>query len=108
METNWNRESITKLLLESDKAVERALLVLYANQTAEEQASKSTRHNNGKGFGQFDARIFSSFARWIQAGKHLSPRMLALCRKLDKRGNVRIAKYHAQLIAAIAQKQGGK
>jgi hypothetical protein len=102
--TAWNRESITALLARNDRAVERALVVLFDRQTADEQASDVTSHQNGIGFSGLDAEIFSSFAKQIQQGRTLSPKQLAIARKADKNGNQRIARYWRQLLEAIEAK----
>lgn len=46
----WNKDSIKELLMKNDRAVERAILVVYNNQTIYEKSSETFRHNNGKGF----------------------------------------------------------
>jgi hypothetical protein len=100
-----NRESITALLARNDNAVERALLVLFDRQTADEQMTDATRQHNGRGFTAFDAEIFSSFAKQVRQGRTLSPKQLALARKPDKFGNPRIARYWSQLLEAAEAKQ---
>jgi hypothetical protein len=101
----WNRESITALLARNDQAVERAMLVLFDRQTADEQMTDATRKQNGRGFTAFNAEIFSSFAKQVHQGRTLSPKQLALARKPDKFGNPRIARYWSQLLEAIEDKQ---
>jgi hypothetical protein len=97
----WTRESIVALLDRSDEAVERALLRILRNQTSDEQASERAAHRNGVGFGSFDAEIFTSFAFQVQSGRHLSPRQLAICRKRDSNGTMKLGKYWRQLLAFI-------
>lgn len=89
----------------ANMAVERALIILYERQTADEQASHSTNHENGMGFSAFDAEILSSFACQINSkvGKHndylgrvaklgecLSKKQMELARK-------RVVRYARQL-----------
>lgn len=80
----------------------RALEVIYAHQTATEQAIGVTKENNGVGFGGRDCEILSSFARKLAAWKALdksqrqypsafSPKMQAIVHKL-------MPKYAAQLV----------
>jgi hypothetical protein len=71
------------LLMQRDDAVERAILAIYACQTADEQATKTTRHSNGRGFSGADASLGSYYARWILEGKHLSGRHLARARTMS-------------------------
>ena len=45
----WNKESIKDLLVANEPALKKALLVVYANQTAVEQSSERTIERNGVG-----------------------------------------------------------
>lgn len=95
----WTKEAIRAKIQTSDKMVERSLLKLYARQTADEQASQGTHHENGQGFNGTDAFILSSFAEWIikgQAknipeGKRLSAKQREIARK-------KLLKYAGQLL----------
>lgn len=69
---NWDRASIEKLLRENDRAVERAMVVLYQRQTADEQAQGNTKHTNGRGFSACHAYKGSYYARWCQSGRRLT------------------------------------
>ena len=103
--TALTQESIVDLLRTSDKAVGRALLVLNANQTADERASGATIQHNGKGFAPYHAEIGTSMANYFQRNGFLTPRQLAYWRGLNKRGQMRIAIYWRQLIEAANTKQ---
>jgi len=93
----------------SDKWVKRAVLVIYAAQTAAEQATETTREENGVGFNGTDAEILSSFAKQIiefEAGKSqfrdaLSPKQMGLAR-------AKIAKYAGQLLKVARAKAAAK
>ena len=74
---------------------ERAIVVLYKYQTLDEQRDGETHDNNAVGFSGPDAHILSEFARWINSGKHLTPKQLILAQN-------RIGKYAGQLLK-IAQ-----
>ena len=100
-QTAWDRGSINRLLLRNPKAVEKALILLHDRQTTDEQQTGQTSHANKRGFGAFDAEIFSSFAMQIKRGRWLSPKQIAVCLKLDKHGNPRIGRYWAQLAELI-------
>ncbi len=95
------REEILVLLNANDRAVERALVVLYQNQTADERGSLSTRHSNGIGFNATDAKFGSDLAQKVQKGWRLSPAQIASGRKL-------IRKYVGQLVAAAEAKAAQK
>lgn len=102
----WDREAINELLMTNARAVERALVVLHDRQTSTEQASLQTKDANGVGFGAFDAEIFSSFAEKVKRGYRLSERQLAVCRKANKHGIARLARYWKQLADEIGKKGG--
>ena len=87
----WNKQSIKELLLTNNKAIERAILVIFSNQTLSEQNSNQTVSANGIGFNSFDAPILSSFATQLQEGRHLSVKQLNIARK-------KIVKYSNQLL----------
>ena len=65
-------EYISWLLTTNNRAVERAILCLYNRQTADEQATQTTKHCNGRGFNSGDARKGTYMAKWILTGNHLS------------------------------------
>jgi hypothetical protein len=95
----WNKVTIQTLLATNPRAVEKALVVIYNNQTNSEQHSDSTEDANGIGFSGVHARSGSYYAKWVISGKHLDGKHLEKARKIAM-------KYHRQLIAAIpAEKQ---
>lgn len=94
-------ETIRDLLDRSDKAVERALVVLYARQTADEQATGTTREHNGQGFNGTDAELLSSFAQQIERGRSLTERQLFYARK-------KVRKYARQLLEEALAKRATK
>lgn len=75
----------------------RALAVIYARQTADEQASGDTRYHNTVGFTGADAEILSSFAQQVEAGRTLSEKQMTLLRK-------KMPKYARQLMAEADSK----
>jgi hypothetical protein len=97
------KASIAQLLATNDKAVGRALLVLLGNQTADEQASESTKYHNGMGFKGCHAKIGTSFAKFFQRYGYLTPNQLAYARN-----RMNLAQYHRQLIEAAKAKQAAK
>ncbi len=85
------------------KALERGCLRIYANQTADEQATAQTRHLNNLGFNGRDAR----FGTWLATAildirdgrskyKSLSPKMYEALRRM-------LVKYAKQIAAATKQ-----
>ena len=88
---NWTIEEIRELLKESDKAVERAILLIYNRQTPDEQSSKETLASNGVGYNGFDANFMSSLAQFYQVEGRLSAGQL-------KYGRKAIMKYAGQLV----------
>ena len=46
---SWTKSKIVELLENNDKAVERALIVIFNNQELDEQSSDSTHKANGIG-----------------------------------------------------------
>lgn len=100
-------ESIKDLLGNSNAAVERALIVLYERQTADEQVSAVTSHKNGRGFNAIDAEILTSFAcqveknvgRGLKLGQCLSEKQMVLARK-------KVVRYVKQLVEVANEKAG--
>lgn len=98
------REGITALLLENDRAVERALIVLFDRQTNAEKIECETRVHNGIGFTAADAHWGTINAKSILAGQRLTPFQLSCWRKRNVRGVPKIAKYWRQLKDAAEQR----
>lgn len=94
------KDKIQAILATNPRAVERAVVLLYARQTSDEQNSLTTTHLNGKGFTAFDAEFLSSLARWVQGGKHLSPKQLSVAKK-------RVPSYWKQLAEEADTKSPG-
>lgn len=84
-------EYIGYLLATNDRAVERALVLLYKRQTIDEQSSKETRHKNGRGFNAGDARKGTYMAEYILKGSHLSGKWIFEARAM-------VFKYINQLV----------
>lgn len=102
------KESILALLETNDKAVARALVVLYNRQTADEQRTEDTRHSNGIGFTSADAFMGTSMAKQYIKFNSLSNKQVAYWRKRDAKGRMRIGKYWRQLLDAANEKQARK
>lgn len=104
---NLTGTDIVKLLETNDKAVARALVVLYERQTADEKVTQGTRHDNGLGFRPCHARMGTSMAEFYLRNGYLSPKQIAYWRKRGKEG-MRISIYWRQLLDAAHKKAAAK
>ena len=102
--TKLTKDAVVKLILENDRAVERALIVLFNRQTASERVTNTTRVWNDIGFTHADARWGCRNAKQVLAGRPLYPNQLAYWRKLNRKGTPKLAKYWRQLSEAAAEK----
>jgi hypothetical protein len=96
-------KDVVELLRNNDKAIARALIVLKDRQTSDEQASETTRHQNGRGFRPCHAKMGVSMAKFYERTGYLSPKQLAYWRKEGKQG-MRISIYWRQLLEAARDK----
>ena len=79
-------KTITKEFIKNQLATNPAwavkgLVKIYTLQTADEQASDRTSHDNGVGFNGLDANILSSFAKQVNAGRNLSQKQMTIVYK---------------------------
>lgn len=96
----WNREAVHQLLETNAVALSRAILTIYARQTAAEKASGSTVEHNGRGFSGRDAAFLSDIAQKLPRYENrLTPRQRAKVLPLMKR-------YWRQLLEEIEAKGG--
>lgn len=79
------KEIIQRSIDTNDRAVAKAITMIYSKQTQSEQASQMTRDHNNVGFSAFDAEILSSFAERLQSGRALTERQMAVGRKKIRR-----------------------
>ena len=96
-------EQIRENLGSDPRWMERGILAIFAYQTADEQQSESTCHDNGVGFTGADAHFMSSLAKQIEQshrapGERLSPKQRAIA--FD-----RMPKYARQLHRIAKDKQ---
>jgi hypothetical protein len=75
-------QGIRNLLSTNNRAVERAIVVLYERQTEDEKHESKTRHLNGVGFSGAHSRLGSYYARWILSGKSLGGKHLVRARAI--------------------------
>ena len=99
------RSNIIKLLETNDRAVERALLVLFRNQTFDEQAAADVKYRNNRGFAAPHAKYGTIAAKVLLREGKLEDWQIRYWRKRDARGNMKIGIYWKQLIEAAKLKQ---
>lgn len=75
------KEAIQQAIDTNERAVYKALMLIYAQQTDSEQRVGMTTDLNNRGFGAFDAELMTSFAQSFQRYGRLTDKQLALCRK---------------------------
>ena len=102
------KEAIVKLLETDDRAIARALVVLTARQTNDEQASENTRYLNGRGYRPCHARMGTSMSKFFQQRGYLSPKQIGYWRVKDKTGSMRIGIYAGQLLEEAQNKAAKK
>ena len=91
-------DSIKVLLLSNDRAVERAMVVLFDRQTIAEQAQGTTTDHNGRGFNAFDAKNGTYYAKWVLSKRYLTGKHLAKARAMSFR-------YARQLLEAAQERE---
>jgi hypothetical protein len=79
------KHTIRALLLTNDRAVERAMVVLFDRQTQDEKATEATRHHNNRGFNHGDAKKGTYMARWVLSGRKLTGHHLDRARRMAMR-----------------------
>lgn len=92
------RAQVLRLLSTSPRAIEAAILALYARQTTDERETATTQHLNGKGFNAADASRFSFLASKLQEGMHFRHATLRTAAE-------RLTKYAGQLASIGMAKQ---
>jgi len=102
------KESIIRLLATDDRAIARALIVLTARQTADEQVSEQTRYLNGRGYRPCHARMGASMSKFFEARGYLTPKQIAYWRVKDKTGSMRVGIYAGQLLEVAQEKAARK
>ena len=83
----------------SDRALYKALLLIYSKQTATEQEMGATVEDNGIGFSGCDAELLTSFAKGLTQYGHLTEKQLPYARK-------KVRKYWRQLMTLAKQSAG--
>lgn len=97
----WLRDKIAE---QPEKVIARALIAIYARQTADEQRAGVTKFNNGVGFSGADAELGTKCAKAALAGK-LLPWMVKVWSDVTRTGFPKICKYARQLNEIAETKQ---
>ena len=102
------RDSLNDLLDRNDKAVGRALVVLFKRQTEAEKQENVAKIVNNLGFTKADAFKGSVTAKYFLKHGSLQDWQLNYWRARDARGSMRIGKYWNQLADEAVQKLNAK
>lgn len=96
----WDRDAVHQLLEQNHAALARAVLTIYARQTADEKNSRATTDANGRGFSGHDAAFPSDIAQKLPRYEH---RMMPAQRA---RALPKMKRYWRQLLEEIEAKGG--
>jgi len=80
--TTWTREQIIDKLWTDKYWVERGIVALFKQQTADEQEAENTKYHNGRGFNSWAAGPGTYYAKWVLSGRHLSGQYVEKARKI--------------------------
>ena len=95
--SQWN-EYIRKLLATNEKALCRAIMLIYDNQTKEEKIVGRSISHNAKGFSRWDSEEMSDIARKLKRGEKLLSNEIIHSRLV-------MPKYWKQLMEIAKDKQ---
>lgn len=73
---------VRRAIWDNDRAVERAIILLYERQTADERQDHTTKHSNGRGFSGAHASLGTYWAKWILQGRSLTGHHLVRARDM--------------------------
>lgn len=86
----WTKEEVRENLMSNQEWLERGILAIFRQQTADEQSGEYTRWYNRHGFSSADASYLTYTANWLLSGKHLTGYHVEKARR-------RLLKYAGQL-----------
>jgi hypothetical protein len=98
------RNEIRSLLANNDKAIMRALVVLWENQLSDERVQLESKYHNQNGFRKHDAYKGTLDAEYFLAYGVLPADRIAYWRAPTKQG-MRIECYWRQLVASAERKK---
>lgn len=93
----WCKQDILDYLASNEKANIKALMLIYSNQTSDEQKIGCNKVYNKIGFTGVDAVILSSMAKFYKETGFLTPKQLEVVKK-------KMPKYAKQLTEISNQK----
>lgn len=96
-EKTYTIDEIRSKITSNRRWTERAIVVLFEYQTADEKQSLQTVHTNKVGFNGMDAAFLSDLAKRLKSGRHLTNDQLSAAQRM-------IGKYASQLIRIIEKK----
>lgn len=105
---NHTVDSIRTLIATRDDALEKAIVRIFEKQTADEQSSDCTAHDNGVGFNGVDAPFMSSLAKQIQANKYGKPLGQRLSWKQKDIARKKMVKYAGQVFREFVKPNQGE
>lgn len=97
-QAQW-KDQLHDLLKHSDKAVERAIVVIYDGQSDDEKRKGRSLAYNNIGFNRVDTEPLSIMAEQLLSGRHLTSRQLNEARR-------KMPKYWRQLMNVSKAKHG--
>lgn len=74
------KEYLKNLVKTNDKALTKSIMVIYGNQTREEQSAGTSFEENAIGFSRNDCKLMSRYAEMIKSGCELSSGQLSISR----------------------------
>jgi hypothetical protein len=78
----FNKAKIEAILRLNDKAIGRAMIVLYDRQTRDEKVVSDAKYTNKVGFSAAHAKRGSYYGRWCQSGRELTGHHLVKAREI--------------------------
>lgn len=95
------KQYLQDLVRTNDKALLRAIWVIYQRQTGEEQKTGVTTEENGMGFSKIDAEFFTQIMVQLKHGQKISNRQMAIARN-------KMPKYWRQLMEVSKENMAQK
>lgn len=95
---NYTKDSIIKLLKTNVEFDRRCMIKLYNRMEADEKASRSSVHENGRGFSKYDAKLLCEISEKIINNQVLTSKEIAQMR-------YRIVKYSEQILEIIEEEK---
>lgn len=99
---------IKKMLGTDPDWAKKALIRIYERQTDSEQAAEATHDNNSVGFTGIDGKILTSFAKFLQKTKFLTPKQMNIVfKKMPKYWNQILEVSDKQVLNSLIEKARG-